>query len=233
MSSRAFAGGARAIIAAPRRSARGVARDVVLASGATTTGKHQRRRQGGAIVLRRGHFKRLDEIERPPWDLTLHAEIHQMAMDEHDALNPERGTRGRVPGVVDEDEDEDEDATSTSTGVTLSAEVSPVGHGFFVDGEIESRAVTECDRCGCAHVGFVRAPVKAWLDERAGDEDDGGGEYEVVPFPVTRDECDLTALARDLLRMNAPYESLCDACVDMAGAEADEDGFVFRLEPED
>ena len=143
-------------------------------------------------MLRRGHFKRLDEIERPPWDLTLHAEIHQMAMDEHDALNPERGTRGRVPGVVDEDEDEDEDATSTSTGVTLSAEVSPVGHGFFVDGEIESRAVTECDRCGCAHVGFVRAPVKAWLDERAGDEDDGGGEYEVVPFPVTRDECDLT-----------------------------------------
>ena len=184
-------------------------------------------------MLRRGHFKRLDEIERLPWDLTLHAEIHQMAMDEHDALNPERGTRGRVPGVVDEDEDEDEDATSTSTGVTLSAEVSPVGHGFFVDGEIESRAVTECDRCGCAHVGFVRAPVKAWLDERAGDEDDGGGEYEVVPFPVTRDECDLTALARDLSRMNAPYESLCDACVNMAGAEADEDGFVFRLEPED
>ena len=33
--------------------------------------------------------------------------------------------------------------------------------------------------------------------------------------------------------MNAPYESLCDACVNMAGAEADEDGFVFRLEPED
>ena len=235
MSSRAFAGGARAILAAPRRSARGVARDVVLASGATTTGKHQRRRQGGAIVLRRGHFKRLDEIERPPWDLTLHAEIHQMAMDEHDALNPERGPRGRVPGVDDDDEEEedDDDATSASTGVTLSAEVSPVGHGFFVDGEIESRAVVECDRCGCAHVGLVRAPVKAWLDERAGNEDDGGGEYEVVPFPVTRDECDLTALARDLLRMNAPYETLCDACVNVGGTEADEDGFVFRLEPED
>ena len=231
MSSRAFARGARAIPATPRRSARDVARGVVLASGATTTGKHQRRRRGGAIVLRRGHFKRLDEIERPPWDLTLHAEIHQMAMDEHDALNPERGPRGRVPGV--DDDDDDDDATSTSTGVTLSAEVSPVGHGFFVDGEIESRAVVECDRCGCAHVGLVRAPVKAWLDERASDEDDGGGEYEVVPFPVTRDECDLTALARDLLRMNAPYETLCDACVNVGGTEADEDGFVFRLEPED
>ena len=232
MSSRAFAGGARAILAAPRRSARGVARDVVLASGATTTESISVDAKVAPIVLRRGHFKRLDEIERLPWDLTLHAEIHQMAMDEHDALNPERGTRGRVPGVVDEDEDEDEDATSTSTGVTLSAEVSPVGHGFFVDGEIESRAVTECDRCGCAHVGFVRAPVKAWLDERAGDEDDGGGEYGgAVSGDSGRVRFD--PAARDLLRMNAPYEAARRCVREHGGAEADEDGFVFRLELED
>ena len=105
-----------------------------------------------------------------------------------------------------------------------------MGHGFFVDGTVRCAAARECDACGRAHVQRVAAPLKAWLDCDAG-EDDAAGEFEVVPFPRHREECDLTGLARDLIRMNAPYETLCDACAE--ASEGEEGGFVFRLEPED
>lgn len=188
-----------------------------------TTGKHQRRRPRRAVVLRRGHFKNLDELERPPWPLTLRAEVHEMGMEELDALNPERPQRAFGT-------DDDADDAPDATGVVVDAEVSPVGHGFFVDGTVRCAAARECDACGRAHVQRVAAPLKAWLDCDAG-EDDAAGEFEVVPFPRHREECDLTGLARDLIRMNAPYETLCDACAE--ASEGEEGGFVFRLEPED
>ena len=174
-------------------------------------------------MLRRGHFKNLDELERPPWPLTLRAEVHEMGMEELDALNPERPQRAFGT-------DDDADDAPDATGVVVDAEVSPVGHGFFVDGTVRCAAARECDACGRAHVQRVAAPLKAWLDCDAG-EDDAAGEFEVVPFPRHREECDLTGLARDLIRMNAPYETLCDACAE--ASEGEEGGFVFRLEPED
>ena len=53
--------------------------------------------------------------------------------------------------------------------------------------------------------------VKAWLDENA-NELDSSGETEVIPFPRHREECDLTGLIRDVVRMRAPYENVCEAC---------------------
>jgi hypothetical protein len=45
---------------------------------------------------------------------------------------------------------------------------------------------------------------------------------------------DLTPLIRDLIRMNAPYETHCKCCQGVEGEQVvRKGGFVFALEPED
>lgn len=138
-------------------------------------------------MLRRGHFKRLDEVERPPWSLRVDAEVYEMGMDEHEALNPEPRRRTEKDAT-------DGDASSangafvtaqeerdTTTGVVLDATVSPVGaSGFFVEGLVAASIRVECDRCGCVCVRVTKTPVNAWLDENA-EEEDASGDWDVVP----------------------------------------------------
>lgn len=173
-------------------------------------------------------FRDLDE--RPPWHLELSADVHELGMEEHDALNPERGGRGGATGghsssrPVDIDEGDD-------VGVSVEATVAPVGQGFFIEGNVRMRCVVECECCGVAHVGeAVEAPMRIWLDAAA-SEPDASGEWDIVPFPRNAEECDLTGAVRDYVRLAAPYETLCSACGDGDG-DADEP-FTFRLEPED
>lgn len=218
-------------------------------ASAPTTGKHRRKRARRAVVLRRGHFKRLDEVERPPWSLRVDAEVHEMGMEEHDALNPEPGRgRGGNADVEDATDGErrfaakNENGTmprangSVETGVVLDASVSPVGAaGFFVEGVVAASIRVECDRCGCVCVRITNTPINAWLDENA-KEEDASGDWDVVPFPRDAEECDLTPMLRDVVRLDAPYETFCDACSDAARGGNDdtsEGGFVFALEPED
>ena len=113
-------------------------------------------------MLRRGHFKRLDEVERPPWSLRVDADVHEMGMEEHDALNPEPGRRrnagsadagldastvstGASPGDkrgsdrtrrgAEKSTRPAEDVLQKKTGVIFDASVRPVGaSGFFVEG---------------------------------------------------------------------------------------------------
>ena len=191
-------------------------------------------------MLRRGHFKRLEEVERPPWSLHVDAEVHEMGMEEHDALNPEPG---RARGGNADVEDASSAATKRvgtatrtrdETSVVLEASVSPVGTaGFFVEGVVAASIRVECDRCGCGCVRVTKTPVNAWLDENA-KEEDASGDVDVVPFPRTAEECDLTPLLRDVVRLDAPYETFCDACFEAYDAIDDTNGgFVFALEPED
>lgn len=209
-------------------------------ASAPTTGKHRRKRAPRAVVLRRGHFKRLDEVERPPWSLRVDAEVYEMGMDEHEALNPEPRRRTEKDAT-------DGDASSANgafvsaqeerdvTGVVLDATVSPVGaSGFFVEGLVAASIRVECDRCGCVCVRVTKTPVNAWLDENA-EEEDASGDWDVVPFPRTAEDCDLTPLLRDVVRLDAPYETFCDACLSEARDGNDQTGerFVFALEPED
>ena len=213
-------------------------------ASAPTTGKHRRKRAPRAVVLRRGHFKRLDEVERPPWSLRVDAEVYEMGMDEHEALNPEPRRRGGNPDVRDATDGDVSSAKGTfvsareerdTTGVALDATVSPVGaSGFFVEGLVAASIRVECDRCGCVCVRVTKTPVNAWLDENA-EEEDASGDWDVVPFPRTAEDCDLTPLLRDVVRLDAPYETFCDACLSEARDGNDQTGerFVFALEPED
>lgn len=213
-------------------------------ASAPTTGKHRRKRAPRAVVLRRGHFKRLDEVERPPWSLRVDAEVYEMGMDEHEALNPEPRRRGGNPDVRDATEGDVSSANGAfvsareerdETGVVLDATVSPVGaSGFFVEGLVAASIRVECDRCGCVCVRVTKTPVNAWLDENA-EEEDASGDWDVVPFPRTAEDCDLTPLLRDVVRLDAPYETFCDACLSEARDGNDQTGerFVFALEPED
>ena len=213
-------------------------------ASAPTTGKHRRKRAPRAVVLRRGHFKRLDEVERPPWSLRVDAEVYEMGMDEHEALNPEPRRRGGNPDVRDATEGDASSANGAfvsareerdETGVVLDATVSPVGaSGFFVEGLVAASIRVECDRCGCVCVRVTKTPVNAWLDENA-EEEDASGDWDVVPFPRTAEDCDLTPLLRDVVRLDAPYETFCDACLSEARDGNDQTGerFVFALEPED
>lgn len=77
----------------------------------------------------------------------------------------------------------------------------------------------------CVHAPPSR---EVWLDESTAEED-SSGDWEVIPFPRHQEECDLTSLARDLIRLNAPYEKLCDECGDDDGGG----GFVFKLEDDE
>ena len=195
-------------------------------------------------MLRRGHFKRLDEVERPPWSLRVDAEVYEMGMEEHEALNPEPRRRGGNPDVRDATDGDVSSAKGTfvsaqeerdTTGVALDATVSPVGaSGFFVEGLVAASIRVECDRCGCVCVRVTKTPVNAWLDENA-EEEDASGDWDVVPFPRTAEDCDLTPLLRDVIRLDAPYETFCDACLSEARDGNDQTGgkFVFALEPED
>ena len=245
-------------------------------SSAPTTGKHRRKRAPKAIVLRRGHFKRLDEVERPPWPIRMEAEVYEMGMEEHDALNPERRRRTftnvvtctttLIPRRDEKDaRSETRDANSgnysdenletqtkdananpngapNGAGVVFRALVSPIGaSGFFVEGAVRATMRVACDSCGVACWSSARSPVKAWLDENA-EEDDASGDWDVVRFPRTADECDLTPLLRDTLRMNAPYETLCAECEAFLSAASSGTGSsknntgdarMFSLEPED
>ena len=213
-------------------------------ASAPTTGKHRRKRAPRAVVLRRGHFKRLDEVERPPWSLRVDAEVYEMGMDEHEALNPEPRRRGGNPDVRDATDGDVSSANGAfvsaqeerdTTGVVLDATVSPVGaSGFFVEGLVAASIRVECDRCGCVCVRVTKTPVNAWLDENA-EEEDASGDWDVVPFPRTAEDCDLTPLLRDVIRLDAPYETFCDACLSEARDGDDQTGgkFVFALEPED
>ena len=213
-------------------------------ASAPTTGKHRRKRAPRAVVLRRGHFKRLDEVERPPWSLRVDAEVYEMGMDEHEALNPEPRRRGGNPDVRDATDGDVSSANGAfvsaqeerdTTGVVLDATVSPVGaSGFFVEGLVAASIRVECDRCGCVCVRVTKTPVNAWLDENA-EEEDASGDWDVVPFPRTAEDCDLTPLLRDVVRLDAPYETFCDACLSEARDGNDQTGerFVFALEPED
>ena len=214
-------------------------------ASAPTTGKHRRKRARRAVVLRRGHFKRLDEVERPPWSLRVDAEVYEMGMDEHEALNPEPRRRGGNPDVRDATDGDVSSANGAfvsaqeerdTTGVVLDATVSPVGaSGFFVEGLVAASIRVECDRCGCVCVRITNTPINAWLDENA-KEEDASGDWDVVPFPRDAEECDLTPMLRDVVRLDAPYETFCDACSDAARGGNDdtsEGGFVFALEPED
>lgn len=71
----------------PRGGAKASTRVTARAATArATTGKHARRRQRKAVVVRRGQFKNRDE--RPPWRVELVAEVHEMGFEEHDQLNP-------------------------------------------------------------------------------------------------------------------------------------------------
>jgi len=195
-------------------------------SDVKTTGKHRRKRTPRAVVLRRGHFKRLDEVKRPPWPVLIRAEVHELGMEEHFELNPER-KRDRSDGGASFDE-----TNEIEDGVTLDATVRPIGTGgFFVEGDVTCKAQVGCDRCGTFYGQTVTTAINAWLDENAVD-DDTSGDWDVVPFPKNVDDCDLTPLIRDLLRMNAPYEKLCDCCVGVQKDNGD-DSFVFSLEPED
>ena len=211
-------------------------------ASAPTTGKHRRKRAPRAVVLRRGHFKRLDEVERPPWSLRVDAEVYEMGMDEHEALNPEPrrrtekdATDGDASSANGAFVSAQEERDINTTGVVLDATVSPVGaSGFFVEGLVAASIRVECDRCGCVCVRVTKTPVNAWLDENA-EEEDASGDWDVVPFPRTADECDLTPLLRDVVRLDAPYETFCDACLSEARDGNDQTGerFVFALEPED
>jgi uncharacterized metal-binding protein YceD (DUF177 family) len=233
-------------------------------ASAPTTGKHRRKRAPRAVVLRRGHFKRLDEVERPPWSLRVDADVHEMGMQEHDALNPEPGRRRNASGSAKLDNDattvstgaspddargadghshrgaekrtadEDEDEKNRKTGVVFDASVRPVGAaGFFVEGSVKASIVVECDRCGCACVRVTKTKVNAWLDENA-IEEDASGDWDVVPFPKTAEECDLTSVVRDAIRLDAPYETFCEACLEASAGGGDADKrFLFALEPED
>jgi uncharacterized metal-binding protein YceD (DUF177 family) len=83
-------------------------------------------------------------------------------------------------------------------------------------------------------VRVTKTKVNAWLDENA-IEEDASGDWDVVPFPKTAEECDLTSVVRDAIRLDAPYETFCEACLEASeerGNDADK-RFVFALEPED
>lgn len=212
-------------------------------------------------MLRRGHFKRLDEVERPPWSLRVDADVHEMGMEEHDALNPEPGRRrnagsadagldastvstGASPGDkrgsdrtrrgAEKSTRPAEDVLQKKTGVIFDASVRPVGaSSFFVEGAVTATIVVECDRCGCACVRVTNTKVNAWLDENAVEED-ASGDWDVVPFPKTAEECDLTPVVRDAVRLDAPYETFCEACLEASAGENNAEArFVFALEPED
>ena len=204
-------------------------------ASAPTTGKHRRKRAPRAVVLRRGHFKRLDEVERPPWSLRVDAEVYEMGMDEHEALNPEPRRRTEKDATDGAFVSAQEERDTKKTGVVLDATVSPVGaSGFFVEGLVAASIRVECDRCGCVCVRVTKTPVNAWLDENA-EEEDASGDWDVVPFPRTAEDCDLTPLLRDVVRLDAPYETFCDACLSKARDGNDQTGerFVFALDPED
>ena len=189
----------------------------------------RRRRASKAMVFRRGMFRDLDE--RPPWRLDLSADVHELGMEEHDALNPERGGRGGATGGHASSRQEHDVDERDDVGVSVEATVAPVGQGFFIEGNVRMRCVVECECCGVAHVGeAVEAPMRIWLDAAA-SEPDASGEWDIVPFPRNAEECDLSGAVRDYVRLAAPYETLCAACGDGDG-EADEP-FTFRLEPED
>lgn len=217
-------------------------------------------------MLRRGHFKRLDEVERPPWSLRVDADVHEMGMEEHDALNPEPGRRRNAGSAFDAGLDASTVSTGASpgdkrgsdrnrrgadekstlpaedvkkrkkkkNGVVFDASVRPVGaSGFFVEGAVTATIVVECDRCGCACLRVTNTKVNAWLDENAVEED-ASGDWDVVPFPKTAEECDLTPVVRDAIRLAEPYETFCEACLEASAGENDAEArFVFALEPED
>ena len=212
----------------PFRSLRSTSWTCAASSAAASGGGrvHRRASRKGGLALRRGMFKHRDD--RPPWETRLEAPVWEMMMEEHDALNPEcapwRRERGR------EGDEAEEEAAAGVTGVTVRAGVSPVGGGFFVEGDVDAVIAVECECCGCAFNQRVRAPLKAWLDE-ASTEEDSSGEWEVLPFPRQQEACDLTGLVRDLIRMSVPYERLCDECED--GGESAEGGFVFALEDDE
>jgi hypothetical protein len=104
--------------------------------------------------------------------LTLAAGVHEMGMEEHDGLNPDpaavrRSMRGGGGGGgggsgsgYAAGEDTEEEGEEGATGVTLTADVAPVGQGFFVTGEVASVIRVECECCGCAFMQRVAAPVK-------------------------------------------------------------------------
>ena len=178
-----------------------------------------------------------DLEDRPPWTLTLSADVHELGMEEHDGLNPERGGKRGARGDTGASSSSsmdgasiDDDDFGNDLGVTVKAEVAPVGQGFFITGKVRMRCVVECECCGVAHLGEpIEAPVKVWLDDATDATDDSSGEWDIVPFGRNTEECDLAGAVRDYVRMAAPYEILCGACGDGAGAEP----FSFRLEPED
>ena len=182
-----------------------------------------------------------DLEDRPPWTLALSADVHELGMEEHDGLNPERGgkrgARGGDTGASSSSSSMDgasidDDDFGNDLGVTVKAEVAPVGQGFFITGKVRMRCVVECECCGVAHLGEpIEAPVKVWLDDATDATDDSSGEWDIVPFGRNTEECDLAGAVRDYVRMAAPYEILCGACGD--GAGAGDEPFSFRLEPED
>eukprot|EP00982_Pelagococcus_subviridis_P003994 29021-Pelagococcus_subviridis.AAC.4 len=185
-------------------------------SGRSSSSSRRRRRDRKVeLVVRRGQFKNLDE--RPPWPITIEADVHSLGMDEHDELNPPRRRRRRGGGGArrstdDDDDDDDDDDATEETGATFRATVAPVGHGFFIDGSVDAVIAVACEVCGAPTMQRVEGvDVKAWLDENA-NELDSSGETEVIPFPRHREECDLTGLIRDVVRMRAPYENVCEAC---------------------
>ena len=198
----------------------------------------RRRRPSKALVFRRGMFRDLED--RPPWTLTLSADVHELGMEEHDGLNPERGgkrgARGGDTGASSSSSMDgasiDDDDFGNDLGVTVKAEVAPVGQGFFITGKVRMRCVVECECCGVAHLGEpIEAPMKVWLDDATDATDDSSGEWDIVPFGRNTEECDLAGAVRDYVRMAAPYEILCGACGD--GDGAGDEPFSFRLEPED
>ena len=69
-------------------------RDAANASESST--RPRRRRPSKALVFRRGMFRDLEH--RPPWTLTLSADVHELGMEEHDGLNPERGGKRGARG---------------------------------------------------------------------------------------------------------------------------------------
>ena len=212
-------------------------RDAASASESST--RPRRRRPSKALVFRRGMFRDLEH--RPPWTLTLSADVHELGMEEHDGLNPERGgkrgARGGDTGASSSSSSMDgasidDDDFGNDLGVTVKAEVAPVGQGFFITGKVRMRCVVECECCGVAHLGEpIEAPVKVWLDDATDATDDSSGEWDIVPFGRNTEECDLAGAVRDYVRMAAPYEILCGACGD--GDGAGDEPFSFRLEPED
>ena len=114
-----------------------------------------------------------------------------------------------------------------TTGVALDATVSPVGaSGFFVEGVVAASIRVECDRCGCVCVRVTKTPVNAWLDENAERRGRQAGDVDAVPFPRTAEECDLTSLLRDVVRLDAPYETFCDACLEANDAIDDTNGGI-------